>query len=113
MVKDSDKEKYVCSGYGIVFDRKSERSFNTYYARNVIIFGVENSWSSHADKLKNNFLMLGEGDTFDINESLGASGKSFSINFSKANSKLFLSLQYNADNSYLFVIEKEVFKFNQ
>ena len=55
MLKDSDKEKYVCSGYGIVFDGKSERSFNTYYARNVIIFGVENSWSSHADKLKNNF----------------------------------------------------------
>ena len=37
------------------------------YAGNVIIFGVDNSLSSHADNLKNNFLVLGEGDTFGNN----------------------------------------------
>ena len=33
-------------------------------ARYVIIFGVDNSPSSHADNYKNNFLKLEEGPTF-------------------------------------------------
>ena len=37
IVKSSDKEKYLCSGYGIVFDRKGEWSFGNGYAMNVII----------------------------------------------------------------------------
>ena len=47
--------------------------------------------------------MLGEGSTYDINESFGAPEKKFGINFSKENTKLCLSLHYNSDNSYLFV----------
>ena len=47
--------------------------------------------------------MLGEGDTFSINESFGAPEKEFSINLSKANIKFCLSLHYNADSSSLFV----------
>ena len=43
--------------------------FGNYYARNVIIFGADNSSSSHADNLENNF--LGEGDTFGINGGFG------------------------------------------
>ena len=43
----------------------------------VIIFGVDNSSSSHADNLQNNFLMLGEGDTLGINGSFGAPEKKF------------------------------------
>ena len=53
--------------------------------------------------MKNNFLILAEGDTFGINASFGAPEKTFSINFSKANTKFCLSLHYNADNSYFFV----------
>ena len=63
------------SGYGIAFDGKGEWSFGNDYARNLIIFGVYNSSSSHADNLKNNFLVLGEGDTFGINGSFGAPEK--------------------------------------
>ena len=37
-------------------------SFRNDYARNVIIFGVDNSSSSHTPNMKN-FLILGEGDT--------------------------------------------------
>ena len=76
IVKNSDKEKYVYSGYGIAFDGKGEWSFGNDYARNVIIFGSDNSSLSHADNLKNNFLVLGEGDTFRINGSFGAPEKS-------------------------------------
>ena len=66
---------------------------------------VDNSSSSHSDNRKYNFIILGEGDTFDFNGSFGAPEKRFSINFSKANSKFCLSLHYNADNSYLLVME--------
>ena len=51
IVKNSDKEKYVYSGYGIAFDGEIEWSFDNDYARNIIIFGVDNSSSSHADSL--------------------------------------------------------------
>ena len=36
-------------------------------ARNVKIFGVDNSSSSHANNTKNNFLVPGECPTFEIN----------------------------------------------
>ena len=99
IVKNSDKEKYVYRGYGIASDGKGEWSFGNDYARIVITFGVDNSSSSHADNLKNNFLILGEADIFGINESITVSEKKFSVNFRKANSKYCLSLHYNADNS--------------
>ena len=111
IVKNNDKEEYVYSGYGIAFNGKVEWYFDNDYARNVIIFGVDNSSSSHADNLRNDFLILGEGDTFGINGSFGAPEKKFRINFSKANTKFCLSLHYNGDNSYLFVNGKEIFKF--
>ena len=99
------------SGYETAFDGKSEWSFDNDYARNVIIFGVDNSLSSHADNLKNNFLILDEGDTFGTNGSFGAPEKKLSISFSKASTRFCLSLHYNADNSYLFVNGKEILKF--
>ena len=43
IVKDSDKEKYVYSGNEIAFDGKGEWSFDNYYYRNDIIFGIDNS----------------------------------------------------------------------
>ena len=111
IVKNSDKEKYVYSGYGITFDSAGSWSFDNDTARDVIIFGVDNSSSSHADNRKNNFLMLGDGPTFGINGSFGSLEKKFSINFSKANTKFCLSFHYSDDNSYLFVNGKEIFKF--
>ena len=66
IVKSNDKEKYAYSGQVIAFDRKGEWSFGNDPARNVIIFGVDNSSSSHTDNLKNDFLMLGDGPTFGV-----------------------------------------------
>ena len=45
-------------------------------------FGVDNSPSSRFDNRKNNFLVLGEGPSNDINSSIGEAEKKFSINFS-------------------------------
>ena len=77
----------------------------------MIIFGVDNSSSSHADNRKNNYIILGEGPTFGINGCFGLPEKAFSINFTKASTKFCLSLHFKAHNSYLFVNEKEIFKF--
>ena len=93
IVKNSDKEKYVYSGYRITFDNPGSRSLDIDFAVNVINFGVDNSLSSHSDNCKINFLILGEGPSYGINGSFGSPGKKFSINFSKTNTKFCLSLQ--------------------
>ena len=43
------------SEYGITFDNAGQWSFDNDTARNVISFGTDNSFSSHADDCKNNF----------------------------------------------------------
>ena len=43
IVKNSDKEKYVYREYGITFDSAGSISFSNGTARNIIIFGVDNS----------------------------------------------------------------------
>ena len=53
-----DKSKYVCRGFGTVFDDASSREFDNDFPRNVALFGVDNSLLSHADNCKNNFLAL-------------------------------------------------------
>ena len=72
---------------------------NNDTAKNVIIFGIDNSLSSHTDNPKNNFLVLGKEAIEVINGSVSAAEKK-SINFSKANTKFCLSLKYDGDRSY-------------
>ena len=72
IVKHSDEEKYVHSGYGIAFDGKGSRSFNDDFARNVIIYRVDSSSSPHTDNLKDDALVLVEADTFSSDGSFGA-----------------------------------------
>ena len=100
------------SGYRIAFDGKDSWSFNDDTARKVIIFVLDNTSSSHTDNIKNDFLVLGEGDTLGINGNFGAPEKKSNINFRKAKTKFCLSLHCNRDNSYLFVNGKEIYKFN-
>ena len=111
IVKNSDKDKWVFSGYGIAFDGRDWWSFGNDTARNVKIFGVDNGSSSYVDNRKTNFLLLGLGPTFGINGSFGSPKKKFSINFTKASTKVWLNLYYDADNGYLFVNGKEIIKF--
>ena len=89
IVKNIDKEKYIYSGYRITFDSAGSWNFGNGFAKNVVIFGVDNSSSSHADNRKNNFFVLDEGPTYGR---FGSPEKKFSINFTKANSKFCLSL---------------------
>ena len=43
IVKNSDKEKYVYTGYGITFDSAGSWCFDNDFARNVVVFGVNKS----------------------------------------------------------------------
>ena len=64
IVKNSDKEKYVYSGYGITFSSTDWWSFDNVTARNVMIFDVDKSSSLHAETCKNNFLILTLGQIY-------------------------------------------------
>ena len=95
----------MCSCYGITLDRAESWSFDNNCARNVVIFGVDNNSSSHADNRKNNALVLGEVPTTGINGSFGSGDKKFSINFSKSKTKFCFSLHYNTDNCDVVVLD--------
>ena len=57
-LKNSDKSKFVCNGYGLAFDDASTCSFKKDFARNVVIFGVCNSSLSPDDNRRNKCLVL-------------------------------------------------------
>ena len=90
------------SGYGITFDSEGSKGFDNVYTRNVLIFGVANSSSSHSVNQKSNLLVRGGCPAFGINGSFGSTENQFSINVSEKNTKFCLHFQYNTDNSYLF-----------
>ena len=51
LTKNADIDKYGYSGYGIGFDRRGSFSFpGGGYGQNVLIFGVDMSFSAHFDK---------------------------------------------------------------
>ena len=80
------------NGQGIAFDGDDSRSFCNDFARNVVIFGVDNNSSSHTDNRKNKFLVLGKGPFDGTNDKHWCSRKEFSINFSKEKIKFCLGL---------------------
>ena len=54
---------------------------------NAVIFGVDNSLSSHSNNRMNMFWVLGERPIDDINGSVAAADKKFSVSFSKSKTK--------------------------
>ena len=78
--------------------------------RNVIIFGVNMSSSSHIDNKKKDILILGKSPAQGLEHTLTAE-KLYSIKFTKGNTKFCLSLHYNGANSYLFVNGTKITKF--
>ena len=70
------------SDYGIAFDWAGSWSFGNEFAKNVIIFAVDKSLSSHADNRMNKLLLLGGRPTNDNISKVGTAETKFSINFS-------------------------------
>ena len=60
LTKRVDVDLYKYSGYGIGFDKQGSYSIGNEVGRNVIIFGVDMSSSSHIDNKKKDILILGD-----------------------------------------------------
>ena len=75
LVKVAIKSNFTYNGSGIAFHGEGCWSFSYDFAGNVVIFGFDNTSSSHTDNGKNNFLLLGEGATDGINDSTGSAEK--------------------------------------
>ena len=72
MTKNADIDKYGYSGYGIGFDRRGSFSFpGGGYGQNILIFGVDMSFSAHTDN-KKDILVLGIGPTQGLEHTLTA-----------------------------------------
>ena len=72
-------KKYLYSGYGTVFGGKGLWIFGNNFTRNVVIFCVNNSSSSHTDNRINDFLVLDKKDIFSINDKLWCTRKISSV----------------------------------
>ena len=58
LTKNADIDKYGYSGYGIGFDRRGSFSFpGGGFGQNVLMFGVDMSFSAHFDKKKKDILV--------------------------------------------------------
>ena len=85
MAKNVNFDRYGYSAYGIGFDRKGSFSFSGGgYGQNVLIFGVDMSFSAHIDNKKKDILVLGIGPTQRLEHLLTAE-KMYSINFTEKN----------------------------
>ena len=114
---DSDKNNY--KGYGICFDERSQFGHtitedgitHTSNGRNVLIFGVDMSFSVHVTNRANNIYVMGDGLTQGIHDTTLYAEKKYFRNFTKTFPKFVLSLHYNDDDSYLFVNGRQELKF--
>ena len=120
ITKNTDSSKNNYTGYGLCFDEGGEfghtvkqGNFNrTTNAKNVIIFGVDMSSSTHATKRANNIYVMGKDFIQGINDTTIYAEKLFHNNFTEFGVKFVLSLHCNGDNSYLFANGRQELKFN-
>ena len=75
LVRSAIKNKFIYNGWGIAFDGEGSWGLSKDFARIVLIFGVDNTFSFHTDNQENNFFVLGEETTDDINDITGAAEK--------------------------------------
>ena len=70
LTKKVDSDKYSYSQYGIGFDSRGFFSLSdcSWLGKNVIIFGVDNSSSAHADNRKKDILILNKGRTQGLDD---------------------------------------------
>ena len=119
ITQNADTSKYNYKGYGIRFDeseefthaRKRGNFSDTIDGRNVIIFGVDMSFSKHANNKANNIYVMGKDYIQKINDTKIYAEKMYYRNFTDPGKKFVLSLHYNGNNSYLYVNGNQELKF--
>ena len=78
LAKNTDPDKYGCSGYGIGFDAHPQFSFpDRSWSKNVVIFVLISvhicaylSSSVHVDDKEKNILVLVEGPTQELDDTI-------------------------------------------
>ena len=104
ITKNENTSHYEYERYRIYFDGESSFSFgNRIDAKNLIIFGVNNSNSSQSTNKTQNIYVLGKDFFQGINNTIILAEKIYNTNFTQHSKKFVLSLHYNGDSSYLFV----------
>ena len=114
---NNSKNNY--EGYGICFDERSQFAHtitedggaHTTNGRNVLIFGVEMSFSEHAANRANHIYLMGDGLTQGINDTTLYVEKNYWRNFTDPGKKFIISLHCNGDESYFFVNGRQELKF--
>ena len=114
---DNSKNNY--KGCGICFDERSQFSYtitadgraHSTNGRNVLIFGVDMSFSAHATNRANHIYLMGDGLTQGINDTTIYVEKNYWRNFTDPGKKFIISLHYNGDESYFFVNGRQELKF--
>ena len=82
LTRNADLHKYRYSGYGIGFDSRSEISLpEINMGRNVIIFGADMNASVHIDNKGKDTLILGEGPTQGLDDTILTAEAIYPINF--------------------------------
>ena len=114
---DNSENNY--KGYGICFDERSQFSHtitedgrtHTANGRNVLIFGVDMSFSAHATNRANHIYLMGDGLTQGINDTTLYVENNYWRNFTDPGKKFIISLHYNGDESYFFLNGRQELKF--
>ena len=109
-------QKNNYKGYGICFDERSQFGHtitedgraHTTNGRNVLIFGVDMSFSAHGNLMGgNNIYLMSDGLTQGINDTMLYVEKNYWRNFTDPGKKFIISLHYNGDESYfLLMVDK-------
>ena len=111
----TDNSKTNYKGYGICFDERSQfghtitedSRIHTTNGRNVLIFGVDMSFSARATNRANNIYFMGDGLTQGTNDATLYVEKNYWRNFTDPGKKFIINLHYNGEESYfLLMVEK-------
>ena len=99
-------------GIQVEFGTRGEFSFTDgSYGKNVIIFGADMISFMHVDNKGRHILILGEGPTQGLDDTILAAGAIYPINFAQSLKRFVSSLHYNGSNSFLFVNDRKIYQF--
>ena len=79
--------------------------------KNIFIFGVDMSSSVHSDNKYDDIMILGEGQTQELDDTTLTTEAKYPINFTQSGKRFVLSLHYNGSNSLLFANATKIYQF--
>ena len=85
LTKNADSDKYGYSGNDIAFYARSQFSLsNDKWGKNVVIFGMSNSWSTCTGNRIKNILILDDGSTDGLDHTTVTAEVKYSVSITKS-----------------------------